>query len=228
MYARPRGPVHWCGDSRVYALQVTGVTGLMARQFAAPGDPHPTSTSVRNIGASILYEISGWSVPSHGLYRARSGELAGESHYARLLVGGRHQLRRRYACGPRLLLPRCYRARRDNRGLRGGVVCAHMMVYPLVHDLLAETDAERGRAIRLIRDTVQYITENGYYLVDSTGNKTRYRSPAAALLQASFLSSVFACAVVCSCMCVVLVPTSNGERLVCVGEADGECGLPKC
>ena len=48
------------------------------------------------------------------------------------------------------------------------------MVYPLVYDLVAQTDNERARAKRLILNITRYITENGYYLIDVTGKPTTW------------------------------------------------------
>lgn len=56
------------------------------------------------------------------------------------------------------------------------VVVGHMMVYPLVLDLVAETDAEKARVVRLIRNTMHYIVQNGFYLIDVTGQPTQYAS----------------------------------------------------
>ena len=53
-------------------------------------------------------------------------------------------------------------------------VTGHMFVYPLVIDLLAQTDSERARALRLLNATVGYISANGYYLIDVTGQPTRH------------------------------------------------------
>lgn len=50
----------------------------------------------------------------------------------------------------------------------------HMFVYPLVHDLLAETPNEKQRALRLVNDTMNYIVDNGLYLIDVTGQPTRW------------------------------------------------------
>lgn len=51
-------------------------------------------------------------------------------------------------------------------------VTGHMAVYPLVYHLLAETPAEKQRAYRLIDDTVRYIVQNNYQLIDVTGKPT--------------------------------------------------------
>uniref|UniRef100_A0A6B2KYC0 Uncharacterized protein n=1 Tax=Arcella intermedia TaxID=1963864 RepID=A0A6B2KYC0_9EUKA len=53
-------------------------------------------------------------------------------------------------------------------------VTGHMFVYPLFHDLVAETEDEKQRALKLIRDTVSYIQENNWYLIDITGKPTRW------------------------------------------------------
>lgn len=53
-------------------------------------------------------------------------------------------------------------------------VTGHMFVYPLVHDLLAETPSEKARALRLVNDTMSYIVDNGLYLIDVTGKPTRW------------------------------------------------------
>ena len=48
------------------------------------------------------------------------------------------------------------------------------MVYPLLYDLVAQTDNERARAKRLILNITRYITQNGYYLIDVTGKPTTW------------------------------------------------------
>lgn len=53
-------------------------------------------------------------------------------------------------------------------------VTGHMQVYPLVYDLVAETDEERERPRRLVLDIVSYIVRNGYYLIDVTGKPTTW------------------------------------------------------
>eukprot|EP01116_Phalansterium_solitarium_P014972 TRINITY_DN3293_c0_g2_i1.p2 TRINITY_DN3293_c0_g2~~TRINITY_DN3293_c0_g2_i1.p2 ORF type:complete len:654 (+),score=269.04 TRINITY_DN3293_c0_g2_i1:3242-5203(+) len=53
-------------------------------------------------------------------------------------------------------------------------VVGHMFAYPLIHDLVAETPEERGRAARLINNTLTYIVNNGYYLIDADGNHTTW------------------------------------------------------
>ncbi len=62
-----------------------------------------------------------------------------------------------------------------------------MFVYPLVHDLLAETPSEKARALRLVNDTMSYIVDNGLYLIDVTGKPTRwYVRPLGAVFTAFF------------------------------------------
>lgn len=53
-------------------------------------------------------------------------------------------------------------------------VVGHMFVYPLVYDLLAETADEKARAYRLIDNIINYIIDNGYYLIDVTGKRTTW------------------------------------------------------
>jgi hypothetical protein len=59
------------------------------------------------------------------------------------------------------------------------------MIYPLIHDLVAETPEEkkrsllqavcdRFRVVRLIYDITNYIVENGFKLIDITGKPTSW------------------------------------------------------
>jgi len=49
-----------------------------------------------------------------------------------------------------------------------------MFVYPIVIDLLAKTIEERKKPLQLINNTVRYIVENGFYLIDVTGKPTKW------------------------------------------------------
>lgn len=73
-------------------------------------------------------------------------------------------------------------------------------MYPLVADLLAETPAERARAVRLINSTVSYIVQNGYYLIDVTGLPTTYGH---FISHFSLLRAPIVVQVQCSPYCVV-------------------------
>jgi hypothetical protein len=53
-------------------------------------------------------------------------------------------------------------------------VCGHLMVYPLVYRLLAETPAEKNRVAALIYDITRYIVENDFQLIDVTGKPTTW------------------------------------------------------
>jgi len=48
-------------------------------------------------------------------------------------------------------------------------VTGHMFAYPVVYDLLAETEDEKERAYNLINNIMRYITSNGFLLIDVTG-----------------------------------------------------------
>lgn len=48
----------------------------------------------------------------------------------------------------------------------------HMMAYPIVYHLLAETPQEKARAYRLIDGIMRYIIDNNYQLIDVTGKPT--------------------------------------------------------
>jgi len=53
-------------------------------------------------------------------------------------------------------------------------VTGHLFVYPLIHDLVAETPAEKSRVKNLIRDITSYIVDNGFMLIDITGKPTSW------------------------------------------------------
>ena len=53
-------------------------------------------------------------------------------------------------------------------------VTGHLMVYPLVYDLVAESESEKKRVKRLIYDITHHIVENGFFLIDVTGKPTTW------------------------------------------------------
>lgn len=53
-------------------------------------------------------------------------------------------------------------------------VVGHMWAYPLIYDLVAETPEEKGRAARLLNNTLTYIVNNGFFLIDADGNRTTW------------------------------------------------------
>ena len=53
-------------------------------------------------------------------------------------------------------------------------IVGHMFVYPLVYDLLAETDEEKAQVRGLVSRIMSYIVDNGYYLIDVDGKPTRW------------------------------------------------------
>jgi len=50
-------------------------------------------------------------------------------------------------------------------------ITLHMFAYSIFHDLGCDTDDERARVVRLVRDTVSYIMNNNYTLIDPTTGK---------------------------------------------------------
>ncbi len=48
----------------------------------------------------------------------------------------------------------------------------HLFVYPLVYDLLAETPEEKERIKGLVSRIMNYVVDNGYYLLDLDGKPT--------------------------------------------------------
>lgn len=48
----------------------------------------------------------------------------------------------------------------------------HLFVYPLVYDLLAETPEEKERVKGLVTRIMNYVVDNGYYLLDLDGKPT--------------------------------------------------------
>jgi len=50
----------------------------------------------------------------------------------------------------------------------------HLMAYPLVYYLLAETASEKQRAYTLVDDITRYIVNNGFTLIDWTGRPTTW------------------------------------------------------
>ena len=50
----------------------------------------------------------------------------------------------------------------------------HLFVYPLVYDLLAETDAEKQRVRALVSEIMNYVVDHGYYLNDLDGKPTTW------------------------------------------------------
>ncbi len=63
-----------------------------------------------------------------------------------------------------------------------------MFIYPLVHDLLAETKEEKSRAVRLINNTMNSIVDNGFLLIGVRKEHTRWYSFAFTFLFSAFLS----------------------------------------
>jgi len=53
-------------------------------------------------------------------------------------------------------------------------VVGHLWVYPIVYSLVAETPEEKKQARDLIYNIVNYLRENGYLLIDVTGNVTSW------------------------------------------------------
>merc|ERR1711871_6459 len=53
-------------------------------------------------------------------------------------------------------------------------VCGHMMIHPIIHDLVAKTDEEKARTRRLVCNTANYIVDNNLYLIDADGNRTTW------------------------------------------------------
>lgn len=53
-------------------------------------------------------------------------------------------------------------------------IVGHMLAYPLFHDLVCETDEERAMPLKLQTDMTTYIVENGFVLVDVTGEPTTW------------------------------------------------------
>lgn len=50
----------------------------------------------------------------------------------------------------------------------------HMFVYPLVYDLVAETEAEKRQVRDLIDRIMTHVVDSGYYLIDVDGEPTRW------------------------------------------------------
>ncbi len=63
-----------------------------------------------------------------------------------------------------------------------------MFVYPLVHDLLAETKEEKSRAVRLINNTMNSIVDNGFLLMGVNKEHTRWYSLHSLSVFSAFLS----------------------------------------
>ncbi|MDP8242612.1 MAG: hypothetical protein P9L94_00915 [Candidatus Hinthialibacter antarcticus] len=53
-------------------------------------------------------------------------------------------------------------------------IVGHMFVYPLVYDLLAETEAEKAQVRGLVSRIMSHIVDNGYSLIDVDGKPTRW------------------------------------------------------
>ncbi len=53
-------------------------------------------------------------------------------------------------------------------------IVGHMFVYPLVYDLLAETDEEKAQVRGLVDRIMTHIVDNGFYLIDHDGKPTRW------------------------------------------------------
>jgi hypothetical protein len=41
-------------------------------------------------------------------------------------------------------------------------LCGHFLIYPLVHDLLAETLEEKGRVLRVVSAVLNHIVSHGF------------------------------------------------------------------
>lgn len=53
-------------------------------------------------------------------------------------------------------------------------IVGHMFAYPLVYDLLAETDEEKAQVRGLVSRIMYHIVDNGYYLIDVDDKPTRW------------------------------------------------------
>lgn len=53
-------------------------------------------------------------------------------------------------------------------------VTGHMFAYPLVYHLVAETSEEKLRVSTLISNIMNYIVDNGFYLIDYNGKPTKW------------------------------------------------------
>ncbi len=50
----------------------------------------------------------------------------------------------------------------------------HMFVYPIVYDLIAETEDEKQRVRELVSRIMNHVVDNGFYLIDIDGEPTRW------------------------------------------------------